>query len=185
MITRRRVLASSGAGVAAALLPPIQRTGLARRSAERRRTRIRTFANAQTINILSYTTRSLKIMVSGFKKSRRFHVNLTLHGLSHQLLGPVSFLLVAPDGRNIIPLSDVDVNNVSNVTLTYDDIPEHDLPADPPPASGDEKRSTFYGINPNGKWALYVCNANASDPGSLAGGWSLEITAVAKSIRKS
>jgi hypothetical protein len=183
--------------------------GVARRRSERPKTRIRTFANTQPLEILSYTTRSSRITVSGLRKTRLFVVKLTLHNLSHQLLGPVSFLLVAPGGRNVIPLSDVVVNNVSNVTLTLDDFAESDIPASPPltsgtyrprnynndtgsdfnpldvpPISGNEALSTFHGINPNGEWTLYVYNANASEPGSLAGGWSLQITAVAKKIKR-
>ena len=106
-------------------------------------------------------------------------------------------------------MSDVIVNNVSNVTLTLDDSAGSDIPADPPltsgtyrprnynndtgsdfnpmdvpPISGNEKLSTFNGINPNGEWTLYVYNANASNPGALAGGWSLEITARVKKRKK-
>jgi subtilisin-like proprotein convertase family protein len=209
MITRRRLMTYSGAALAVGPLALAQIPGVARRRSERPKTRIRTFANPQSLEILSYTTRSSKIAVSGFRRSRLFHVSLTLHNLSHDLLGPVSFLLVAPGGRNVIPLSDVVANNVSNVTLTLDDFAERDIPASPPltsgayrprnygsdtasdfnpmdvpPISGNEKLSTFHGIDPNGEWTLYVYNANAINPGSLAGGWSLEITAVAKRIKR-
>ncbi|MFN8664805.1 MAG: hypothetical protein U0075_23195 [Thermomicrobiales bacterium] len=196
--------------VAAAGLAPVSlapRTGEAKKS--KSKTVTQSFSNTQTIDILQFTTRSAKITVSGFKKGKVTDVNLTLHNLSHQLLGPVSFLLVAPDGSNIIPVSDVIVNNVSNVTLTLDDSAGSDIPADPPltsgtyrprnynndtgsdfnpmdvpPISGNEKLSTFNGINPNGEWTLYVYNANASNPGALAGGWSLEITARVKKKKK-
>jgi subtilisin-like proprotein convertase family protein len=170
---------------------------------------IRSFSNSQPLDILSYATRSSSILVSGFKRVRLRSVALTLHNLSHQRLGPVSFLLVAPDGRNIIPLSDVVVNDVRDVTLTfvshairlllagpplssgtyrprnYNNDTDIDFnPIEVPPISGKVELWTFYGIDPNGEWTLYVYNANASDPGVLAGGWSVEITAVAKRIRR-
>ena len=101
------------------------------------------------------------------------------------------------------------VNNVSNVTLTLDDSAASDLPQDPPlaswtyrprndnndtgsdfnamdvpPISADVAPSTFNDLNPNGAWTLYVSNANNSNPGALAGGWSLEITAQVKKKQK-
>lgn len=209
MITRRRMLAVSGAAMAVAPLALAQSPGEARRRTRHPRNSIRTFSNTQPLDVLSFTTRSSTITVSGFKRVRLVVAKLTLHNLSHPLLGPVSFLLVAPNGRNIIPLSDVVVNDVSNVTLTLDDYAESDIaagppltsgtyrprnyngdtssdfnPMDVPPISGDVALSTFFGIDPNGEWSLYVHNANASDPGVLAGGWSLQIQAVAKRMRR-
>lgn len=97
------------------------------------------------------------------------------------------------------------VNNLSNVTLTLDDSAGSDLPADAPLASGayrprdanndtgsdcnamdvppissDVAPSTFNDLDPNGEWTLFVYNANMSNPGALAGGWSLEITVQVK-----
>lgn len=165
----------------------------------------RQFENTQTLNILSFQTRSSEIKVKGFKKGKITDVNVTLEGFSHELPGPVSFLLVAPDGRNIIPLSDVTANNTMNATLTFDDEANDELdqdgpltsgtykpvnfgndtnsdfnPMDTPAPSGDVALSTFDGINPNGAWTLFVYNANASNPGKLDGGWSLQIKAKAQ-----
>lgn len=207
MVTRRRLMAVSGAAVVVSPLVLLQDSGEARRKTRHPKVFNRTFANTQSLEILSYTTRSSTILVSGFKGKWIRSVRLTLHNLSHELLGPVSFLLVAPDGRNIIPLSDVVVNNVSNVTLTFDDYLGDELPAGPslvsgtyrpcnlnndtgsdfnpmevPPVSGKTALSTFRGINPNGEWTLYVYNANSSNPGLLAGGWSLNIWAYARRI---
>ncbi len=36
--------------------------------------------------------------------------------------------------------------------------------------------SAFNGINPNGTWSLYVNDDAANDTGSIAGGWSIDIT---------
>lgn len=59
-----------------------------------------TFSNTQTVDVLSFQTRSAKVGVRGLKKAKITGVNLTLHRLSHELPGPVSFLLVAADGSN-------------------------------------------------------------------------------------
>lgn len=204
MITRRQFVALSAGGLVPAAL------GLSPDSASAK-TKIvsRTFTAQQTMTIQPFKLRSSKLSVGGFKRGKITKVTLTLHNLSHDLLGPVSFLLVAPDGKNIIPMSDVIVNDVVNVTLTLDDSATGDIPEGPPLASGsyrprnynndtpndfnpmevplisgNEKLSTFNGINPNGVWTLHVYNANGSGSGQLHGGWSLAITAQVKKKKK-
>lgn len=59
-----------------------------------------TFSDTQTVDVLSFQTRHAKVGVRGLKKAKITGVNLTLHRLSHELPGPVSFLLVAADGSN-------------------------------------------------------------------------------------
>lgn len=209
MITRRHLLKASAASVALAPLAPVQHPCAARRKTQHPKSYVRTFANTEPLEILPYTTRSSQILVHGFKRVRLVTTELTLHNLTHALLGPVSFLLVAPGGRNVIPFSDVVVNDVNNVTLTLTDAAEVDLPAGPPlvsgsyrprnfgddtssdfnpqevpPISGDVRFSTFYGIDPNGVWSLHVYNANSSNPGLLAGGWSLQLYARSKRPRR-
>lgn len=99
---------------------------------------------------------------------------------------------------------------VSNITVTLDDeaaqpLPEGDgkpltagsfqpsnfdgpssdnfgIPA--PTPSGNDALSTFDGINPNGQWRLFIVDDAAGDTGSLAGGWTLEITAKSKKKRR-
>jgi len=154
------------------------------------------------------------IDVHGFKKARILDVNLTLRGFSHAWSSDVDMLLVAPDGRNTIVLSDVgsDFSSleaaVSNITIKLDDeaaagLPEGDghpltagsfQPADTdswnqanetffapaPVPSASVALAKFDGINPNGQWRLFVVDDSANDVGSIAGGWTLEITAKTK-----
>jgi hypothetical protein len=101
---------------------------------------------------------------------------------------------------------------VSNLTITLDDeaaapLPEEELvtsgsfrpfdgegpgitgvltefPAPAPAPSGNNALSTFDGINPNGQWQLFVLDDDFADVGSLADGWTLEITAKSKAKNK-
>ena len=51
----------------------------------------------------------------------------------------------------------------------------------PAPGGSATLASTFNGINPNGTWSLYAVDdgCNQGDTGSIAGGWSLDITTAA------
>jgi hypothetical protein len=142
------------------------------------------------------------IEVSGFTNGTILDVNLTLHALSHTFPGDVDVLLAGPvPGLNAFLMSDVGANAVvSNITLTVDDQAAAGLPtplvagtfkpADgasslgtdtfPTPAptpSGNVALSVFNTSNPNGAWQLFVVDDSGGDGGSIAGGWSLEITA--------
>jgi len=142
------------------------------------------------------------IEVSGFTNGTILDVNLTLHALSHTFPGDVDVLLAGPvPGLNAFLMSDVGANAVvSNITLTVDDqaaaglptplVPGTFKPADgasslgtdtfPAPAptpSGNVALSVFNTSNPNGAWHLFVVDDSGGDGGSIAGGWSLEITA--------
>jgi subtilisin-like proprotein convertase family protein len=55
-----------------------------------------------------------------------------------------------------------------------------DFPAPAPIPSGDIALSTFDGLNPNGEWQLFILDDASLDIGSLANGWTLEITAKSK-----
>jgi subtilisin-like proprotein convertase family protein len=130
-------------------------------------------------------------------------VNVTLTGLTHTSSTDVGVLLVGPGGQKTLLMQDVGGTGVSGVNLTFDDaaaafLPEIQIvsgtfkptvgPADsctppsfpapaPPGPYGSPSLSVFNGTNPNGTWSLYVIDDLAADTGSIAGGWSLVITA--------
>jgi subtilisin-like proprotein convertase family protein len=148
------------------------------------------------------------IEVSGLKGRIR-DVNVRLHNFQHTDPDDVQVLLVGPRGQTAIMMADAGGNlSVTNVTLTLDDEAGTPLPAptglqsgtfrptnanelaldfnDPAPeVSANAALSVFDGGSPNGTWRLFVQDDNADfDPGVVAGGWALEITAKAKKHKK-
>jgi subtilisin-like proprotein convertase family protein len=122
-----------------------------------------------------------------------------LNNVSHTYPDDVDVLLVAPNGTNAIIMSDVGGGTgVTGVNLTLDDAAPLPLPDEnrlasgtfqptnigsgdifPAPAPGPLEGATlsaFFGIDPNGTWSLYVVDGFAGDSGSIAGGWTLELT---------
>jgi subtilisin-like proprotein convertase family protein len=94
---------------------------------------------------------------------------------------------------------------ISNVTVTLDDAAASDLPDGPTITTGTFKPknylstnnssnndhwpapapapsaltsfgSAFNGISPNGTWSLYITDDATGDTGSVAGGWTLQVT---------
>jgi subtilisin-like proprotein convertase family protein len=141
------------------------------------------------------------IAVRGLKKGKILDVNVILHQLSHAYPDDIDVLLVAPNGRNVIVLSDVGGSTaVTNITLTLDDTAASTLPdngplssgtywprnyefepdsfTDPAPTPGDAiYLNTFEGSKPHGTWRLFIVDDTDMDVGELRGGWSLQITA--------
>ena len=127
-------------------------------------------------------------------------VRVLLHNFTHTAPQDVDLLLVAPNGRSVILMSDVGGNfPVSDVSLTFDDAAPNPLPnngqivsgafkptnigggdAFPPPAPSNapsgNNLSSFNGINPNGTWNLYLVDDSGGNAGVVAGGWSLALT---------
>ena len=50
------------------------------------------------------------------------------------------------------------------------------FPSPAPPAPYQSTMADFIGDSPNGTWSLYVVDDSASDFGSIAGGWTLDVT---------
>jgi subtilisin-like proprotein convertase family protein len=129
-------------------------------------------------------------------------VNVTLTGVTHPFEGDIEALLVAPDGTNLVVLSDAGTGALSNATVTFDDAaagqPPQNIawtagtykpvnytelsgadtfPAPAPAPSGNTTLGAFNGISPNGTWSLYLTDDACADAGSISGGWNLDITA--------
>jgi (2Fe-2S) ferredoxin/subtilisin-like proprotein convertase family protein len=126
-------------------------------------------------------------------------VTVNLENFSHTSPDDVDILLVAPNGRRIILMSDTGGNAaVSNLSITLTDAATASLPDNsalasgifkptnfdetdtfPSPApQGDLTGSTlgaFYGTNPNGTWSLYVVDDNGNNAGTISGGWNLDL----------
>ena len=123
---------------------------------------------------------------------------MTLRNLSHTWVADVDVLLVGPGGQTAVLLSDAGYGGGAvDATLTFDDEAAGTLndvvvsgtyqptnfgaddafPAPAPTQDGSAALSAFDGTDPNGTWRLYVLDEYSEDTGSIAGGWSLSITA--------
>jgi hypothetical protein len=122
-------------------------------------------------------------------------VQVGLTNFSHTSPDDVDLLLVAPNGRKIILMSDVGgANPVSNLNISFDDAASASLPDNAPLASGNFKPtdfepgdafpapapagalsgnrlSAFNSSEPNGAWRLFLVDDNGDNIGSVAGGW--------------
>jgi hypothetical protein len=180
----------------------------AARDKQRSKTKIvtRTFANRQRIT-LPTTARPASpypstIDVNGLRNARILDVNLTLDGFSHEgYPRRVDVLLVAPDGRAALVMSDAGgLNAVEDLEITLDDQATTPLPETPPFTSGTFRPAnydrdpeafpapapqgvtrsalaTFKDARPNGRWTLFVIHDSIGYGGRISFGWSLTIKA--------
>ena len=132
-------------------------------------------------------------------------VTLTISNYTHSFSDDVDMLLVGPTGQGVVVMSDVGGgDDVVNLNFTIDDQATTPLPDASPFVSGvyqpanyetrDEtpdlfpapaptgpyatSLTAFNGSDPKGVWSLYVVDDSRLDTGSIAGGWSLDITTV-------
>lgn len=127
------------------------------------------------------------------------HISVTLSNLTHLFLRDLKIVLVGPQGQSVMLLSDVPLDAVSNLRITFDDrairpliavtqvvsgvyrptngrlLQPDVLPPPAPPGPYGEALSTFVGSNPNGPWRLLVIDTWPVDGGSLTG-WNIEVT---------
>jgi uncharacterized repeat protein (TIGR01451 family) len=124
---------------------------------------------------------------------------VTLKGVTHQFPHDINALLVSPSGSTVLLMSHTGGgHSATNLTLTFDDAATGTLPNSDALASGTNKPSGYpaavtlppgaparpYGTSmgsvcggtPNGTWALYVFDDAVGDSGSIAGGWTLNLS---------
>ncbi len=161
---------------------------------------VTTGANMNQITISSSGTASpypAAIPISGLNGILT-DVAVGLEIFSHVLPDDVDILLVAPNGRSVILMSDAGGNSASNnVNLTFTDAATQNLPDNSALSTGIFKPtnfespdtfpspapqtisgttlSAFYGSNPNGTWSLYAIDDQGNNAGSINGGWNLSI----------
>ena len=123
-------------------------------------------------------------------------VTATLTGMTHTFPGDLDVLLVGPSGQNVVLLADVGGStDINNVTLTFDSSAPTGVPpvivsgtyrptaagpfigpAPAPPGPYGAAMTIFNGTVPNGTWSLFAYDDAGGDLGTIAGGWSLDIT---------
>ena len=180
--------------VGGSLAPVASEHALARRSSAQL---VQGFSNASPIAIpeVNQATPS-SIFVGGFNTPVA-DVNVTLFGLSHGAVNDLDILLIGPQGQSTLLASDVG-SSAYNVTLTLDDqapeqisssgpmatgafqptnfqTPDGFLPPAPASVTG-VRLAIFNSTDPNGEWRLIVKDDTPNTGGTLAGGWSLNIT---------
>ena len=163
-----------------------------------------TFANSSYIGVEEAITKAAPygstINVSGLSGVIT-DLKVNLNNFSQPIPSNVDILLVNPNGKSIMLLSDRTSTSLNNVNLSFSTTATQ-FPSDPitsgtyRPINSDIIRdfmpfpaplSTYYDqtnsltgfsrFNPNGDWQLYVVNdANGGAMGTIANGWSLEIT---------
>ncbi len=140
-----------------------------------------------------------QVMISGLGGSVTKAV-VTLKNFSHLAPEDVDVLLVAPNGRRIVLMSDVGGNTeVGGLNLVFDDAASNSLPDDEQLVSGTFKPTNFEtgdvfpapaptgaptgatldalnGSPANGVWKLFVVDDNGENFGSVAEGFSLDLT---------
>jgi hypothetical protein len=167
----------------------------------------RTFSNPTSITIPIFSAAdpyASVIEVSGLANGTIIDVNVRLNGFNHEYPADVDILLAATHlpNRNALIMSDVGGSLPAvDVNLVLDDqaaspLPEltqlvsgtfqptnyysaafDTFPGPAPQPTGNTALSTFNSQNPNGTWQLFVVDDTPLKGGSIAGGWTLEITA--------
>jgi hypothetical protein len=124
---------------------------------------------------------------------------VTLSNFSHTSPDDVDIMLVAPNGRRIVLMSDVGGNTeVGGLFITFDDAAPSTLPDGSPLLSGAFRptdfepgdnfpapapqgaltgttMNAFYGSGANGFWKLYAVDDTGANAGSIAGSWSINL----------
>ncbi len=125
-------------------------------------------------------------------------VTASFSNLSYGNARLVHALLVGPGGQSVVLMANSCAGAVANLSLNFDDAASASLPASGcssgpykptnppafnffPPAPSPPygaALSSFNTVAPNGTWSLYLATDTAMAPllGSMAGGWSLQLT---------
>jgi hypothetical protein len=122
-----------------------------------------------------------------------------LHGLTHAFPDDLDLLLVTPNGRGAVLMSDAGGGGrIQGIDLTFDDRASAALPDGGQMVSGEYRLANYEGtsddftefapagpyfttlgdlsgVDPNGTWTLYVIDDFFLDGGVLSDGWSLSI----------
>lgn len=162
-----------------------------------------TFANTGTMvftdTVVAASPYPSSIAVSGMSGVLST-LKVSLNDYSHPRPQDVQVLVVSPNGRGFVVMSSAGGSvPATNANITFDDTapstistvvsgsfrptrntsPSFTYPVLPPPyVNFSSLNGAFGSYSPNGVWSLYVVDNVAGQSGSIAGGWSLDITTV-------
>ncbi len=160
-----------------------------------------TMSNPTPINIVDNSAANpypSNIVVSGLT-GQVSKVTVQFNNLSHTYPSDIDALLVGPQGQTVEVMSGAGGgSDLSGVNLIFDDAASSSLPVQAAIMSGTYKPSNldgddtfpapapapphgqtlsvFNGTNPNGTWSLYVRDSFPGDAGTMAGGWTLNVS---------
>lgn len=127
-------------------------------------------------------------------------INVDIYGFSHDFPPDVMMVLVSPAGTAVVLMqncgdNDPGVSAVTDLDINFDDdspvLPETgaalttgtfkptkygadaNLPAPAPAGPYLTTLAAFAGEDPNGAWALYICDDTVLDTGSISDGWDI------------
>lgn len=130
-------------------------------------------------------------------------ISVTLTNFTHAYPADVDVLLIAPNGQNVLLMSDVgSFFPVAGLNFTFTNSAGASMPSGsmlmsgtfaptnfdpvgnvdgfPPPAPAvgpyGSSFAPLLGTNPNGQWQLFVVDDVAGNNGQFAGGWSITVT---------
>jgi subtilisin-like proprotein convertase family protein len=141
------------------------------------------------------------VSMSGLPQ-RLVKMTVTLNDLSHPRADDLDIMLLGPSSQRIMLQSDAGGAFSFVAQITYDDEawgptadefppasatvqpvdyePGDSLPAPAPPGPASWSLSLMRGLSPNGPWSLFIADDTAgAGGGTLAGGWCLDVTAIA------
>ena len=128
------------------------------------------------------------------------NVTVTLNNFNSTFSDDTDILLVAPNGNNLILMSDTGgSDDITNTYITFDDAAATSLPDStkllsgtfkptnigtgdtfpapaPAPSANTTLAAAFNGIDPNGTWSMYVVDDLGVDMGVFGNGWSIKVT---------
>jgi subtilisin-like proprotein convertase family protein len=162
---------------------------------------VQTFKNTASITIPNSGAASpypSSITVSGVNGTV-LKATVALSLVNHTWPDDLDILVAGPQGQSTLLMSDAGGSyDLVNTMLVFDDDAASQLPdsaqitsgtwrpadfesgdvlASPAPAGPyGTVLSVFKGINPNGTWSLYVYDDAGGDLGSVAGGWSVQLS---------
>lgn len=206
-ITRRGAVRTLALTLAAPILPLGVATRPAKARRRRRtKTITRTFSSDGPITIdgdaaVPYPSIINVRSFRKYKKATIKDVNVSFRDLSHDFPPDIDIMLVHRSRQATILSDAASGAAVVNIELTLDDQASENLPSpgDPltsgtyrpanlggpdsfpspaPAQDANDSLSTFNGDKPDGIWRLYASDdVSGVDPGVIAGGWELKITA--------
>lgn len=151
-----------------------------------------------TVSGLSGTTTKVTVTINNLSHTQVGDVDMLLVSptnskhvfMSDTINNPVTNVTVTLDdaASSLLPLSSFPFTGGTFRPTDYNPVETFAPPApappygNSPPAGAVTLATAFNGVDPNGTWSLYINDDTSINSGSVAGGWSLNITTTGSSV---